>query len=93
LKEKVSSSYGVAVENLILVKEESNGRKILKSDNQEVRDFWEGSKIYAEPNPGEDKAPLAYEEIDRVKNTTEIQFTNANKRITVLELNKSLKRQ
>jgi len=71
--------------------------KILKSDNQEVRDFWEGSKIYAEPNPGEDKAPLAYEEIDRVKNTTEIQFTNADekeykhkitvdKRITVLEL-------
>jgi len=28
----------------ILVKEESNGRKILKNDNQEVCDFWEGSK-------------------------------------------------
>jgi len=27
LKEKISSSYKIAVENLILVKEESNGRK------------------------------------------------------------------
>jgi len=71
LKEKILSYEMVAVENLILVKEESNGRKILKNDNQEVRDFWEGHKIYAEPNLEKTK------EIDRVKNTTEIQFTNA----------------
>jgi len=85
------------VENLVLVKEETNGRKLLRNDNQEVRDFLEGSKIYAEPNSGDDKSPLSFEEIDRVKNTSEVLFTNADekeykhkitvdKRITVLEL-------
>jgi len=99
LKEQIAVKYGIKIEDQVLVKEETNGRgKVLRHDNSEVhRDLIDGSKVYVEPNLGDDKEPLSLEEIERVKNTIELQFSNVDekeysnkiiidKRITLLEL-------